>query len=47
MTAVIFPDSIWDVPVSTDTARSYAVPINKGHAANFEFEVMGKVDAKE
>ena len=40
-TAVIFPGSIWDLPVSTDAARSYAVPLN------FEFEVMGKVDAKE
>ena len=40
-TAVIFPVSIWDLPISTAAARSYAVPINADHAANFEFEVMG------
>jgi hypothetical protein len=46
-TAVIFPVSIWDLPISTAAARSYAVPINADHAANFEFEVMGHVNAKE
>ncbi len=46
-TPVRFPVSIWKLPVSTDAARSYAVPINADHAANFEFEVMGHVNAKE
>ena len=46
-TSVIFPHSIWDLPVSTADARSYAVPSNTDHAENFEFEVMGYVDAKE
>jgi len=46
-TAVIFPVSIWDLPISTAAASSYAVPINADHAANFEFEVMGHVNAKE
>ena len=46
-TSVIFPVSIWDLPISTAAARSYAVPINADHAANFEFEVMGHVNAKE
>ena len=46
-TSVIFPVSIWDLPISTAAARSYAVPSNADHAANFEFEVMGHVNAKE
>ena len=46
-TDVTFPASIWDLPVSTAAARSYAVPYNAAHAANFEFEVMGHVNAKE
>jgi hypothetical protein len=45
-TGVYFPVSIWDLPVSTPAARSYAVPSNAVHAANFEFEVMGRVNAK-
>ena len=46
-TGVYFPVSIWDLPVSTPAARSYAVPSNAVHAANFEFEVMGRANAKE
>ena len=46
-TGVIFPPSIWELPVSTAAKRSYAVPINAEHAANYEFEVMGHVNAKE
>ena len=46
-TGVYFPVSIWDLAISTPDARSYAVPINAVHADNFEFEVMGHVNAKE
>ena len=46
-TSVHFPSSIWELPVSTAAKRSYAVPSNADHAANYEFEVMGHVDAKE
>ena len=46
-TGVIFPPSIWELPVSTAGVRSYAVPSNAEHAANYEFEVMGHVAAKE
>ena len=46
-TGVYFPPSIWELPVSTAAKRSYAVPSNADHAANYEFEVMGHVDAKE
>ena len=46
-TGVYFPVSIWNLPVSTPAARSYAVPSNEFHAANFEFEVMGRANAKE
>ena len=45
-TGVYFPVSIWNLPVSTPAARSYAVPSNEFHAANFEFEVMGRANAK-
>ena len=46
-TGVCFPVSIWDLAISTPDARSYAVPSNAVHADNFEFEVMGHVNAKE
>ena len=45
-TGVYFPVSIWDLAISTPDARSYAVPTHAVHADNFEFEVMGHVNAK-